>query len=396
MSTGKFDKPFIVVGGGIGGIATAIALAKKGYAVHVIEQAPEFAEIGAGIQLGPNIIRALDRLGIKQQVMDISWVPDALVMRCALGGHVITRVPSKEVFPKHYQETYAVVHRADLHACMLRAAAANPLVKLEKSREVTGYDDTGGGVVVHCKDGNSVEGDALIGCDGLWSRIRQSIVGDGKPVVSGHIAFRAVLPRKEVPDDLWGPDVVLWAGPRTHLVHYPLRRGELYNLVAVFHSDRYEEGWNVEASSSEMMKHFQGQRPEVLRLLEKIETWKMWVLCDRLPVKNWTKGRVTLLGDSAHPTLQYLAQGANMATEDAVQLAHDIELSPGDLNKAFLNYQQKRYLRTARIQTSSRVYGQFYHAAGVVAELRDQFLMERTPEEALKSSHWLYGAGDPV
>ncbi len=388
--------PIIIVGGGIGGIATAIALSQKGFAVHVIEQAPEFAEIGAGIQLGPNIVRALDRLGIKQQVMDISWVPDALVMRCAIGGHIITSVAVKEVFPKHYGENYAVVHRADLHTCMLAKAAESPLVKLEKNREVTGYEDRGDHVVVHVKGQPSVEGAALIGCDGLWSKIRERIVGDGKPVVSGHIAFRAVLKRDEVPEGLWGPDVVLWAGPKTHLVHYPLRRGELYNLVAVFHSDRYEEGWNVEASSSEMMKHFQGQRPEVMKLLEKIETWKMWVLCDRLPVKNWTQGRVTLLGDSAHPTLQYLAQGANMATEDAVQIAHDLAATPDDPNAAFLRYQSKRYLRTARIQTSSRVYGQFYHAAGVVAELRDQFLAERTPEEALKSSHWLYGGGDPI
>jgi salicylate hydroxylase len=145
-----------------------------------------------------------------------------------------------------------------------------------------------------------------------------------------------------------------------------------------------------------MEAHFRGQRPEVLRLLEKIETWKMWVLCDREPVKTWTKGNVTLLGDAAHPTLQYLAQGANMATEDGVQLAHDISLRPNDLNAAFRAYQEKRYLRTGKIQTMSRVYGQFYHAAGVIAELRDQFFRERTPEEALKSTAWLYGAGDPV
>lgn len=392
----KSTKPFIIVGGGIGGIATAIALSDKGLPVHVIEQAPEFAEIGAGIQLGPNIVRALDRLGIKKEVMEISWLPNKIEMRCALAGHVITSVQVKDVFPKHYGENYAVVHRADLHACMLAKAAKSPLVKLEKSREVTGYEDKGDHVVVTCKDGGKVEGVALIGCDGLWSKIRQTIVGDGAPEVSGHIAFRAVLKRDEVPEGLWGPDVVLWAGPKTHLVHYPLRRGELYNLVAVFHSDRYEEGWNVEASYSEMEAHFKGQRPEVLRLLQKIETWKMWVLCDRIPVKNWCKGRVTLLGDAAHPTLQYLAQGANMATEDAVQLAHDLTATPNDIEGAFKRYNEKRYLRTARIQTNSRVYGQFYHAAGVVAELRDQFLRERTPEEALKSTKWLYGEGDPI
>ena len=396
MTKQKLDKPIIIVGGGIGGLAAAVALSGRGYPVHVLEQAPHFSEIGAGIQLGPNIMRALDRLGLKQAVLDVAWLPNQLVMRCALGGHVITHVPVKEIFPKHYQEDYAVVHRADMHECILRKAKESPLVNLEVSREVTDYEDNGRSVSVSIKDGGTIEGAALIGADGLWSKVRQQIVGDGQPVVSGHIAFRAVLKREDVPEGMWGPDVVLWAGPKTHLVHYPMRRGELYNLVAVFHSDRYEEGWNVEASSSEMMKHFVGQRPEVLRLLEKIETWKMWVLCDRLPVKNWTKGRVTLLGDAAHPTLQYLAQGANMATEDAVQLGHDLDLADGDFNKAFMAYQSKRYLRTARIQTNSRVYGQFYHATGVVAELRDQFFQERTPEEALKSTKWLYGAGDPI
>ena len=158
----------------------------------------------------------------------------------------------------------------------------------------------------------------------MWSGIRERIVGDGKPRVSGHIAYRAVLKRSEVPEDLWRPDVVLWAGPRTHFVHYPLRRGELYNLVAVFHSDHYEEGWNAEGSKEVLWQHFQGLRPEVLRMLELIDTWRMWVLCDREPVKNWSRGRVTLLGDAAHPMLQYLAQGACMATEDAVVLAEKV------------------------------------------------------------------------
>ena len=181
----------------------------------------------------------------------------------------------------------------------------------------------------------------------MWSKIRERIVGDGKPRVSGHIAYRAVLKRSEVPEDLWRPDVVLWAGPRCHFVHYPLRRGELYNLVAVFHSDHYEEGWNAEGSKELLWKHFQGLRPEVLRMLERIETWRLWVLCDREPVKNWTQGRVTLLGDAAHPMLQYLAQGACMATEDAVTLAEKVAATPDDLPAAFAAYQNERYLRTA-------------------------------------------------
>jgi salicylate hydroxylase len=185
--------------------------------------------------------------------------------------------------------------------------------------------------------------------------------------------------------------VVLWAGPRTHFVHYPLRRGELYNLVAVFHSDRYVEGWNAEANADELWAHFKGQRPEVLRMLERIETWRMWVLCDREPIKEWNQGAVTLLGDAAHPMLQYLAQGAGMAVEDAVCLAEQVAAAPDDLPAAFQAYVQQRYLRTARVQIMARVYGDFYHARGPAAELRDQMLTGRTPEQSYEGMEWLYG-----
>jgi salicylate hydroxylase len=224
----------------------------------------------------------------------------------------------------------------------------------------------------------------------MWSKVRDKVVGDGKPRVSGHIAYRAVLRREDVPDDLWSPDVMLWAGPKTHFVHYPLRRGTLYNLVAVFHSDRYVEGWNAEGAKDELFARFAGQRPEVLRLLERIETWRMWVLCDREPVKDWSQGRVTLLGDAAHPMLQYLAQGACMATEDAVCLAEKVEATPDDIPGAFKAYQQQRYLRTGRVQIMARVYGEFYHARGVAAELRYMALHGRTAEQSYDGMAWLY------
>ncbi|MCB1041233.1 MAG: FAD-dependent monooxygenase, partial [Acidimicrobiales bacterium] len=217
------------------------------------------------------------------------------------------------------------------------------------------------------------------------------IVGDGKPRVSGHIAYRAVLKREEVPKDLWRPDVILWAGPRTHFVHYPLRRGELYNLVAVFHSDHYEEGWDAEGAKDVMWQHFKMQVPEVTRMLELINTWRMWVLCDREPVKHWTKGNVTLLGDAAHPMLQYLAQGACMATEDAIILADKIADQPDNLPAAFKAYEEARYLRTGRVQIMARVYGEFYHARGVAAELRDMAVGSRTEQQTREGIAWLYG-----
>ncbi len=386
------ELPILIAGGGIGGLVTAYALAQKGFPVRVFEQAPEFKELGAGIQLGPNIFRAVEKIGLKDALLADAWRPGALEMRCALSGKQVTRIPIGKRFLERFQQPYAVTHRADIHGVFLKACQGNNLVSLETRQQVDGFEQDGDGVTLILHSGERVRGRALIGCDGMWSKTRDAIVGDGKPRVSGHIAYRAVLKKEEVPEDLWRPDVILWAGPRTHLVHYPLRRGELYNLVAVFHSDRYVEGWNVEADPQELFARFKGQRPEVLRMLERIETWRMWVLCDREPVKDWNKGRVTLLGDAAHPMLQYLAQGACMATEDAVCLAEKAAEQPNDLPAAFSAYVQQRYLRTARVQIMARVYGDFYHARGPAAELRDQMLGSRTPEDAYDGMAWLYGA----
>jgi len=383
--------PILISGGGIGGLITGYALARQGFPVRLFEQSPEFREVGAGIQLGPNIFRVLEKIGLKDAVLADAHRPPAQEMRDALTGKLIVRIPLEEDFFQRFGGPYAVTHRADIHGTFLRACQNSNLVTLETSRRVDSFEDTGKGVTVTLENGQKAEGRALIGCDGMWSKIRERIVGDGKPRVSGHIAYRAVLKREDVPKDLWRPEVVLWAGPRTHLVHYPLRRGELYNLVAVFHSDHYEEGWNAEGSKDLLWQHFKGQCPEVLRMLERIETWRMWVLCDREPVKNWTLGRVTLLGDAAHPMLQYLAQGACMATEDAVLLAEKARAHPDDLPAAFNAYTQDRYLRTARVQIMARVYGDFYHARGVTAELRDITLSGRTPQQSYDGIAWLYG-----
>jgi 2-polyprenyl-6-methoxyphenol hydroxylase-like FAD-dependent oxidoreductase len=383
--------PFLISGGGIGGLVTAYALARQGFAVRLFEQAPEFREVGAGIQLGPNIFRVLEKIGLKDAVLADAHRPPAQEMRDAVTGKLITRVPLDGTFTERFGQPYAVTHRHDIHATFLKACQSSNLISLETSRRVDSYEEHGDRISITLENDERVEGRALIACDGMWSKIRDRIVGDGEPRVSGHIAYRAVLKREQVPKDLWRPDVVLWAGPRCHFVHYPLRRGELYNLVAVFHSDHYEEGWNAEGSKDLLWQHFKGLRPEVLRLLELIDTWRMWVLCDREPVKDWSKGRVVLLGDAAHPMLQYLAQGACMATEDAVILAEKVAAMPDDPVAAFKTYSQERYLRTARVQIMARVYGEFYHARGVSAEMRDTAVGGRTLQQTYDSVAWLYG-----
>ncbi|MEK7945635.1 3-hydroxybenzoate 6-monooxygenase [Pigmentiphaga sp. YJ18] len=380
----------LVAGGGIGGLAAALALARTGRSTTVFEQAETFKEIGAGIQLGPNAFHTFDALGITDKVNRLASFPDDIVAMDALSGERLVQLPVARLFPQRFGRPYGLIHRADLHAVLLEACRESGRVTLHASTKVQDHEDTPDGVVIRTQQGQTFAGAALIGADGLWSTIRAGIVGDGKPRVSGHIAYRAVLRADEVPDSNRLNAMVVWMGPKYHLVHYPLRGNELFNLVAVFHSDRYEDGWDTYGDPEELHLRFQGAHPLVLGMLEKIESWRMWVLCDREPVANWSKGRVTLLGDAAHPMLQYLAQGACMAMEDAVCLAGKVSAHRDDMAAAFLDYQQARYLRTARTQLTARLYGHAYHAAGATRDLRNAFLGVRTAEQTMESMAWMY------
>jgi 2-polyprenyl-6-methoxyphenol hydroxylase-like FAD-dependent oxidoreductase len=393
MTDTQSSAPIIIAGGGIGGLAMARSLALKGRRSVVLEQAPEFGEIGAGIQLGPNVDKMFERMQVRPAMRDIAFYPENLIMNDSVTGEEITRIPAGQKYIDHFGGPYGVIHRADLHNVLLDACRETPdLIELRAGTRVVGFKDHGDHVTVDTEKDGTVEGQALVGADGLWSQVRQYIVGDSDPRVSGHIAYRAVLKIDEVPDIIgpWMEDVVLWAGPKNHLVHYKLRRGELFNIVAVFHSDRYVEGWDSHGDPEELRKRFEGTRPEVQALLDKVNVWRMWVLCDREPVREWTKGRVTLLGDAAHPMLQYLAAGAGMAMEDAVCLADMLDANNGEIEKTFLQYPEARYLRTGRVQTTARYYGDVYHAAGVVRELRNNALSARDTAAAYKGMEWLY------
>jgi len=390
MSNWK-DQQVHIVGGGIGGLAAALALARQGIAAQVIEQAPEFKEIGAGIQLGPNVFRMFEALDLVAPVSALAVFPNNLIMMDSVTGEEVTRIPLGDAFRKKFQYPYALIHRADLHNVLLDACRASNLIQLDASQKVVAVDETDTAVTVRTESGKEYSGAALIGADGLWSTIREIVVGDGEPKVAGHIAYRAVLPTSEMPEKYRLREMVLWAGEKVHLVHYPLRTGELFNLVAVFHSDRYEEGWDSYGDPAELHARFAKTCEPVRTLLNKIESWRMWVLCDRPPIKEWSRGRITLLGDAAHPMLQYLAQGAGMSIEDAVCLAGKVVEHKGDYAAAFLAYQQARYLRAGRVQIMARVYGEIYHAAGVAKELRNMMLSSRSAEDAMSGMEWLYG-----
>ncbi len=384
-------KPFLIIGGGIGGFACALALARKGMHSTVLEQAPEFGEIGAGLQLGPNVFRMFAKLGITEEVNKYAVFPKGLMMRDCITGEEVTTLPLNEAFLKRFTYPYGVIHRADLHRVLMEECRKLPaLITLLNGAKATDIDDHGGGVTVRTEDGGSHEGAALIGADGLWSGVRAKIVGDGKPNVSGHITYRAVLKTSDVPEDLRWQMMVIWAGEKTHLVQYPVRGGDMFNLVATFHSSKFSEGWDAFGDAAELHERFAGACPQVRALLGKIESWRMWVLCDRPPIRDWSKGNITLLGDAAHPMLQYLAQGANMAIEDAVCLASKLAKADGDWPAAFLAYQKERYIRTARVQLTAKLYGEVYHASGATRDLRNAVLGERTQEQAFDSMAWLY------
>jgi salicylate hydroxylase len=329
-------------------------------------------------------------LGLTEEMNKWAVFPQGLEMRDSMTGKTFVELPVDHRFFEKYHAPYAVVHRADLLNVIHDACKKSDLITLTTSQKVVGFDETGGGVTVRTESGESFTGAALIGCDGLWSTIRSLTVGDGKPVVSGHIAYRAVVPTEDWPKEYRINKMILWGGEKTHLVHYPLRRGELFNLVVVFHSDRYEEGWDTYGDPEELHAKFAEKCEPVRTLLKKVEAWKRWVLCDRPPIKDWSRGRITLLGDAAHPMLQYLAQGANMALEDGVCLAEQVEQNGDDYATAFKNYQDLRYLRTARVQLMARVFGEIYHASGVNRELRNQVLSDWTTQGGVDMS-WLYG-----
>jgi salicylate hydroxylase len=385
------DREVLIVGGGIGGLAAALALARQGIAAQIIEQAAEFKEIGAGIQLGPNVFRMFEVLGIVEPISALAVFPNNMIMMDSVLGEEVTRVPLGVEFRNTFKYPYALIHRADLHKVLLDACRASSRIRLDASQKVVAVEEKGDGITVKTESGKEYRGAALIGADGLWSSIRQIVVGDGKPKPAGHITYRAVLPTSEMPEKFRWRDMVVWAGEKVHLVHYPLRTGELFNLVAVFHSDRYEEGWDSYGDPNELQERFSKTCAPVRTLLNKIESWRMWVLCDRPPIKEWSRGRITLLGDAAHPMLQYLAQGANMAIEDGVCLADRAVAARGDYANAFRAYQEARYLRTARVQIMARVYGEFFHAGGVAKELRNLMLGARTPADHFAAVQWLYG-----
>ena len=383
----------LIAGGGIGGLATAMGLAQKGIPSLVLEKASRLGEIGAGIQLGPNAFHAFDDLGVGEAARKMAVYIDSLRLMDALSGEEITRIPLGEDFRACFGNPYAVVHRGDLHGVFLRACEANDLVALRTGAAVTDYRQDGARVTAILDSGEHVTGSALIGADGLWSSVRKRLLDDGPPRVSGHTTYRSVIPTADMPEDLRWNAATLWAGPKCHIVHYPLSGWKVFNLVVTYHNDAPEPAAGQPVGRDEVRRGFEHVAPVARRIIERGTDWKLWVLCDREPAMRWVDGRVALLGDAAHPMLQYMAQGACMAMEDAVALAHEMEASGGDAERALPAYQERRRLRTARVQLQSREIGEHvYHPAGAHAALRNAVMQAKSDQDWYETVAWLYGS----
>ena len=314
-------REILIAGGGIGGLAAALALARKGRKVRVLEKAAEFGEIGYGIQMGPNVARMLERLGVLASLESASVFPEALIFADALTNDEISRISLGKAFVARYKHRYFVIHRRDLLGGLLAACRQREEIVLSPSHGLKEFRQEKDRIMVTCENGSQIEGAALVGADGLWSPTRQAVIGDGAPRMAGHYVYRGVVPDAEIVDRGRSNCMTIWGGPDLHMVQYRLQGGEVMNNVATICSRRIRRGEPNPGAPDELEEIFSRTHPAVRDNLRYVSRERNWVLHDRDPATNWTDGRVTLLGDAAHPTLQYLAQGAQMAIEDGVVLA---------------------------------------------------------------------------
>jgi len=382
--------PILIIGGGLGGLTTALALAQHGLASRVLEGAPEFGAIGYGIQFGPNVFHVLDRIGASDAVLEKADSPPAILMFDALSGKEVTRIPTGPSFRSRFKHPYVIIHRIDLHNVLLDSCRRNPLIMLVPDALVARHEDRGDGVSVATEDGRSFEGAMLVGADGIRSRTRAQLFADGDPRPNGFMGFRTIVPMGDVTADVQRDIVALWGGPGFHIVHYPLRHDTLFNIVAVFRRSAHSERGDVAAYRAELEHAYRDAHPTMKALLAMLDLSRRQAVGDRDPIRHWHKGRVVLLGDAAHPTLQSLAQGACMAIEDGLGLADCIAAASGDYEAAFRRYENARSLRTARVTVESRYIWDVYHADGVTRDVYWQMLGERTEADTFRCLAWLY------
>ncbi len=382
--------PILIVGGGLGGLTAALALARRGIPSRVLEGAPEFGAIGYGIQFGPNVFHVFDCLGLTEAVMHLADCPPAVLMRDGLTGEELVRIPTAESFRARFKHPYIIIHRVDLHNALLDACRRCSQIELVPDALVTAFEDRGDCVAATTADGRGFLGIALIAADGIRSQVRAKLIGDGEPRPIGYVAHRTIIPMSALKADVPRREVVLWGGPGFHIVHYPLRHGALFNIVAVFRSDSHADRDDLAAQRTELERTYRDAHPALRSLVAMIDFGWRRSIGDRDPVRHWSKGRVVLIGDAAHAPLQSLAQGACMAIEDGLCLAELIHAAAGDFSAAFRRFEAARILRTARVQLESRALWEFYHAGGIAREVRNETIAAWDEAHLYRCLAWLY------
>ncbi|NQW94943.1 MAG: FAD-dependent monooxygenase [Polaromonas sp.] len=384
-----------IAGGGIGGLAAALALARTGQQVELFEKAAAFTEIGAGIQLGPNVTRILQGWGLLDAMHRVATAPDFLRVRSATSGGVLGELRLGQAMAARYGEPYLTLHRADLHGVLLHALQQAAVV-LRTDCAAERFQQTPQVVSVQSHAGTQ-DFDVLVGADGVWSSTRQQLLGDGPPRRTGHLAYRALIKQTDLPERLRSQNVTAWLGPKMHAVQYPVRGGEWLNVVVFVHGGVPSdfENWDHSANASDLTSHLASCCPEFQDVVQAAPNWRLWVMHDRPPMQSAHQhalGRVALLGDAAHPMRPYLAQGAGMAIEDAAELGRVLgAASLADAPAALQRYAANRWQRNARVQARALRNGQIFHATGPTRWGRDVAM--KLMGERLLDMPWLYGHG---
>jgi salicylate hydroxylase len=381
------QQPTIIAGGGIAGLAAALGLARIGQPSLVLEQAQSIETVGAGLQVGPHAVKALQWLGAWDELAPSCVAPEAIEIRDAMSGAILQRIPLGRSFEQRFGAPYRVVHRADLLDALLRAALQSPHIELRKAARVSAYQQQEPSIDVRLETGEILKTSCLIGADGIHSVIRNQMLGDGAPSYRGQALYRTLVPAERVPASLGGSIVGLWLGNGFHLVHYPVSGGDDLNLVLSVDSSWTSEHWSEPVSIAEVEKVVEGSDTELRKIVGLPGQWLKWAGADRREASRWHDGRVVLIGDAAHATLPYLAQGAAMSLEDAVLLARHFDRLDA--------YAAARIPRTSRVQSKSRAMAGIYHATGLKRTARNLAIRAMGPGRFLDRLAWLY-AYDPV
>ncbi len=382
--------PILIAGGGIGGLATALALAGRGIASRVLERDAAPSEAGAGIQIGPNGMRVLDALGVAARLESVACAPQSIRVFDGPTGRLLTNLPLGSWIEDRHGAPYRTFHRADLRAALLARAAGEPLVEISAPFEAADVAQDADGARVSAKSGETVRGQGLVGADGLWSRVRRAVAPAG-PGRARRAAARALIEADRAPPIFAAPSIGVWLAPGAHVVHYPVRAGRLVAAVVVFEEEGVASSWDTACPAGEAARRVAGFAPELRGFIGRFDGWRKWPLFEPAPLPRWSNGRVTLLGDAAHPVLPFFAQGGVLALEDAVTLADCVARHGADIPAAFAAYERTRRPRAARVQAASRHNGWIYHLSGAMALARNAYLRARDPRKLIAAYDWLYG-----